>query len=72
MKFAAVIRNWYTKRPGILKTCKELKETAEQCALSVKSENLAQIGSHMNDYWEQKKCIASGCEPDLCCRMMDK
>ena len=67
-----VIRNWYTKRPGILKTCKELKETAEQCALSVKSENLAQIGSHMNDYWEQKKCIASGCEPDSCGRMMDK
>jgi len=26
----------------------------------------------MNAYWEQKKCVASGCEPDLCRRMMDQ
>ena len=67
-----VIRNWYTKRRSILTACHNLKDTAEQCALSVKAEDLEQMGMHMNAYWEQKKTIASGCEPDLCRRMMDK
>ena len=67
-----VIRNWYIKQTEILRTCKELKDTAEQCAISVKAEDLAQIGLHMTSYWDQKKCVASGCEPDLCRRMMDK
>ena len=66
-----VIRNWYTKRPEILNCCHDLKDNAEQCARSVMDEDLELIGKHMNAYWEQKKSIASGCEPDLCRRMMD-
>ena len=67
-----VVRNWYSRRIDILNTCYNLRKTAEQCADSFKAENLIAIGNHINSYWKQKKSIASGCEPDLCKRLMDK
>ncbi|CAK8672641.1 L-fucose kinase-like [Clavelina lepadiformis] len=65
-----VLRNWYTKRPDIVKNCCNLKSNAEACAEACKTGDLSKIGTHINMYWQQKKVMASGCEPELCARMM--
>ena len=68
----SVLRNWYTKRQDILDTCYQLKNNAEECAQAFKDEDLARIGHHINLYWNQKKVMAPGCEPQLCSEIMEK
>nr|CAB3247406.1 L-fucose kinase-like [Phallusia mammillata] len=67
-----VLRNWYTKRSDIMENCFNLRENAEKCATAFNNGDLKAIGQCIEAYWVQKKVMASGCEPDLCTRMMKK
>eukprot|EP00052_Salpingoeca_macrocollata_P027525 m.261724 g.261724 ORF g.261724 m.261724 type:complete len:1098 (+) comp22752_c0_seq2:1934-5227(+) len=66
-----VIRNWYARTPEIVQNCADLISNAADCAEAVKEQNLAKIGRCLSLYWEQKKIMAPGCNPEFAQNMMD-
>ncbi|XP_062442094.1 L-fucose kinase [Rhea pennata] len=66
-----VVRNWYARLPGAVQNADALVSTAEECAQALRRGNLPLIGECLNRYWQQKKCMAPGCEPLAVGRLMD-
>nr|XP_002122353.1 L-fucose kinase-like [Ciona intestinalis] len=66
-----VLRNWYARRTEILDICKGLKENAEDCAVAFNEGSIERVGKCVEAYWKQKKMMATGCEPEVCARMME-
>lgn len=58
-----VIRNWYARNTTIVDCFKELLSSSLQLEEAFKKEDLEQVGSLMNKYWQLKKVLAPGCEP---------
>ncbi|XP_053905065.1 L-fucose kinase isoform X1 [Malaclemys terrapin pileata] len=66
-----VLRNWYARLPAIVQNADALVSNAEQCAQAFRQGNLPLLGECLTRYWQQKKCMAPGCEPLAVRRMMD-
>ncbi|XP_030313845.1 L-fucose kinase [Calypte anna] len=66
-----VVRNWYARLPSIVENAKVLVSNAEECAQALRQGNLPLLGKCLDRYWQQKKCMAPGCEPLAVSRMMD-
>ncbi|XP_068943745.1 L-fucose kinase isoform X2 [Petaurus breviceps papuanus] len=66
-----VLRNWYARLPAVVDNVQALMRNAEECAQAFSQGNLPLLGQCLTRYWEQKKCMAPGCEPQAVRRMMD-
>lgn len=66
-----VIRNWYAREPELVANADALVSNAEVCRQACLDGDLAALGRCMSKYWEQKKLMAPGCEPEFVRRMMD-
>ncbi|XP_030367935.1 L-fucose kinase isoform X3 [Strigops habroptila] len=66
-----VVRNWYARLPSTVQNADALVSNAEECAQAFRQGNLPLIGKCLDCYWQQKKCMAPGCEPLAVGRMMD-
>ncbi|XP_071959092.1 L-fucose kinase-like [Antedon mediterranea] len=66
-----VVRNWYARIPQVVDNVRNLKANAWECFAAFNEGNLEKIGSCMNTYWEQKKLLATGCEPATVKQIMD-
>ncbi|KAM9289175.1 L-fucose kinase isoform 3-T3 [Morus bassanus] len=66
-----VVRNWYARLPSAVQNADALVSNAEECAQALRQGNLPLIGKCLDRYWQQKKCMAPGCEPLAVGRMMD-
>uniref|UniRef100_A0A8B9MJG6 L-fucose kinase n=1 Tax=Accipiter nisus TaxID=211598 RepID=A0A8B9MJG6_9AVES len=66
-----VVRNWYARLPSTVQNADALVSNAEECAQALRQGNLPLIGKCLDRYWQQKKCMAPGCEPLAVGRMMD-
>ncbi|XP_053934485.1 L-fucose kinase isoform X2 [Cuculus canorus] len=66
-----VVRNWYARLPSIVQNADALVSNAEECAQALRQGNLLLVGECLDRYWQQKKCMAPGCEPLAVGRMMD-
>ncbi|XP_044843401.1 L-fucose kinase isoform X2 [Mauremys mutica] len=66
-----VLRNWYARLPAIVQNADALVSNAEQCARAFRQGHLPLLGECLTHYWQQKKCMAPGCEPLAVRRMMD-
>ena len=64
-----VIRQWYARLPGIMSTQDDLVKNAYDCAKAIEDADLDTVGKCFNLYWEQKKCMAPGCEPAVVASM---
>ncbi|XP_038663039.1 L-fucose kinase isoform X2 [Scyliorhinus canicula] len=58
-----VLRNWYARLPSIVENVDALVRNTEECAQAFIKGDLSWIGQCLNTYWQQKKCMAPGCEP---------
>ncbi|XP_056381408.1 L-fucose kinase isoform X2 [Hyla sarda] len=67
-----VLRNWYARLPDILQNVDALVNNAELCAESFRRGDIQLLGHCLSTYWQQKKCMAPGCEPLAVRRIMDK
>uniref|UniRef100_H3ATB4 L-fucose kinase n=1 Tax=Latimeria chalumnae TaxID=7897 RepID=H3ATB4_LATCH len=65
-----VLRNWYARLPSIVQNADALVKNAEECARAFTEGDLPRIGQCLERYWQQKKCMAPGCEPQAVRRMM--
>ncbi|XP_074864421.1 L-fucose kinase [Carettochelys insculpta] len=65
-----VLRNWYARLPSIVQNATALVSNAEECAQAFRRGDLPLIGECLTRYWQQKKCMAPGCEPLAVQRMM--
>eukprot|EP01133_Synstelium_polycarpum_P008962 gene8962-10510_t len=59
-----VIRRWYSKTEEILQVTDQLVTTTHAMRKALESGDLVGIGKFLRTYWEQKKCMASGAEPN--------
>ncbi|XP_072492684.1 L-fucose kinase isoform X2 [Notamacropus eugenii] len=66
-----VLRNWYARLPAVVDNAQALMRNAEECAQAFSQGSLPRLGQCLTRYWEQKKCMAPGCEPQAVQRMMD-
>ncbi|NXT74836.1 FUK kinase, partial [Zapornia atra] len=66
-----VVRNWYARLPSTVQNADALVSNAEECAQALRQGNLPLLGECLDRYWQQKKCMAPGCEPLAVGRMMD-
>ncbi|NWS76184.1 FUK kinase, partial [Crotophaga sulcirostris] len=66
-----VVRNWYARLPSIVQNADALVSNAEECAQALRQGDLPLVGKCLDHYWQQKKCMAPGCEPLAVGRMMD-
>ncbi|XP_039414564.1 L-fucose kinase isoform X5 [Corvus cornix cornix] len=66
-----VVRNWYARLPSIVQNADALVSNAEECAQALRQGDLLLLGKCLDCYWQQKKCMAPGCEPLAVGRMMD-
>uniref|UniRef100_A0A8C3Q456 L-fucose kinase n=1 Tax=Geospiza parvula TaxID=87175 RepID=A0A8C3Q456_GEOPR len=66
-----VVRNWYARLPSIVQNADALVSNAEECAQALRQGDLMLLGKCLECYWQQKKCMAPGCEPLAVGRMMD-
>ncbi|NXF59836.1 FUK kinase, partial [Ciccaba nigrolineata] len=66
-----VVRNWYARLPSAVQNADALVSNAEECAQALRQGNLPLVGECLDRYWQQKKCMAPGCEPRAVGRMMD-
>ncbi|XP_072278918.1 L-fucose kinase isoform X2 [Pyxicephalus adspersus] len=66
-----VLRNWYARLPDIMLNVDALVSNAELCAKAFRAGDLGRLGQCLSTYWQQKKCMAPGCEPLAVRRIMD-
>ncbi|XP_044126407.1 L-fucose kinase [Bufo gargarizans] len=66
-----VLRNWYARLPDILQNVDALVNNAGLCAESFQRGDMQLLGRCLSTYWQQKKCMAPGCEPLAVRRIMD-
>jgi fucokinase len=65
-----VIRNWYSQEPDILASFAANHRLAATCWAAVQAENLEGLGTCMDRYWELKRALAPGSEPELVQRIL--
>ncbi|XP_060694261.1 L-fucose kinase isoform X2 [Hemiscyllium ocellatum] len=65
-----VLRSWYARVPSIVENADALIRNAEECAQAFIKGDLPWIGQCLNTYWQQKKCMAPGCEPSAVRQIM--
>ena len=65
-----VIRRWYARLPEICATVDELTSNAEAAAIAFRRGDTAAVGACLSRYWEHKKNMAAGCEPDFIAALM--
>ncbi|XP_064016607.1 L-fucose kinase isoform X2 [Pogoniulus pusillus] len=65
-----VVRNWYARLPSIVQNANALVSNAEECARALRQGDLPLLGQCLERYWQQKKCMAPGCQPLAVGRMM--
>ncbi|XP_075290022.1 L-fucose kinase isoform X2 [Opisthocomus hoazin] len=58
-----VVRSWYARLPSAVQNADALVSNAEECARALRQGNLPLVGKCLDHYWQQKKCMAPGCEP---------
>ncbi|KYQ89136.1 L-fucose kinase [Tieghemostelium lacteum] len=58
-----VIRRWYSKTTEIITVTDALVSTAKQMKCALSNGDIPLIGKLLNEYWIQKKYMASGAEP---------
>lgn len=66
-----VVRNWYSRNPEIVDTKDRLVANVWTCAQAFENGDLEAVGKCLSEYWQQKKVMAPGCEPEAVGRMMD-
>ncbi|XP_068115798.1 L-fucose kinase isoform X2 [Hyperolius riggenbachi] len=66
-----VLRNWYARLPDIMQNVDGLVSNAELCAQAFRTGDMQLLGHCLSTYWQQKKCMAPGCEPLAVRRIMD-
>uniref|UniRef100_A0A8C3JWJ8 L-fucose kinase n=1 Tax=Calidris pygmaea TaxID=425635 RepID=A0A8C3JWJ8_9CHAR len=66
-----VVRNWYARLPSVVQNAHALVSNAEECAQALRQGDLLLVGKCLDRYWQQKKCMAPGCEPLAVGRMME-
>lgn len=57
--------------PAVKDTLMSLKSTAALMREAVLKGDVAEMGKHLGDYWEQKKLMAPGAEPPLVKALLD-
>ncbi|KAL4234744.1 hypothetical protein ACF0H5_006386 [Mactra antiquata] len=65
-----VLRNWYARNPQIVETEDKLVELAKNCAKYFQQGDFTRVGDCMDKYWQMKKIMAPGCEPDFVNKLM--
>ena len=65
-----VIRRWYSRLPEIVATASGLTDNADVAAEAIRNGDIAAVGACFSRYWEQKKAMASGCEPTAVTEML--
>ncbi|KFV71411.1 L-fucose kinase, partial [Dryobates pubescens] len=65
-----VVRNWYARLPSVVQNVDVLVSNAEECARALRQGDLPLLGKCLERYWQQKKCLAPGCEPLAVGRLM--
>jgi fucokinase len=65
-----VLRSWYARNPTLVATLAGLTSNAELCASALEGGDLVGLGACLSTYWEQKKCVAEGCEPEFVTEML--
>jgi fucokinase len=66
-----VLRSWYTRLPELVSTLDGLESNAGVCAAALEAGDLAGVGICLSRYWEQKKRMAEGSEPDFVREILD-
>ena len=64
-----MIRNWFTRDEQLKKTVDQLCVGAEQCFQAFRDGNLDKVAQCVNEYWNLKKCMLPGNEPDFVKRL---
>ncbi|KAG8198867.1 hypothetical protein JTE90_015082 [Oedothorax gibbosus] len=59
-----VIRNWYAREENVVKCFKDLILHSFEMKSALLKGDFREVGRLMNTYWEQKKVLAPGCEPE--------
>eukprot|EP00095_Tigriopus_kingsejongensis_P004385 maker-scaffold1072_size64607-snap-gene-0.16 protein:Tk04385 transcript:maker-scaffold1072_size64607-snap-gene-0.16-mRNA-1 annotation:"l-fucose kinase-like" len=59
-----VVRAWYSKKDAIYEAIGENHLLAGRMWSAIRNESITNIGAHLNRYWELKKTLAEGSEPD--------
>ncbi|CAL4089055.1 unnamed protein product, partial [Meganyctiphanes norvegica] len=65
-----VIRNWYARETNITQSFRSLHGLALAAAEAVLNEDLDNLGACVGNYWQLKKCVASGGEPLMVTNLM--
>ncbi|XP_045193477.2 L-fucose kinase-like [Mercenaria mercenaria] len=65
-----VLRNWYARNPQIVETEDKLVQLANDCAKHFQKGAMAEVGKCMDSYWQMKKTMAPGCEPEFVTKIM--
>lgn len=59
-----VLRRWYARLPEICDVVGHLTANAEEAASAIRAGDLEKLGRCLSSYWEHKKLMAAGCEPN--------
>uniref|UniRef100_A0A914V2R6 GHMP kinase C-terminal domain-containing protein n=1 Tax=Plectus sambesii TaxID=2011161 RepID=A0A914V2R6_9BILA len=59
-----VVRSWFGRQSHVVETVAALVSGAEMCASAIKKCDWLSMGLCARRYWEQKKLMAAGCEPE--------
>ncbi|CAG0898266.1 unnamed protein product [Darwinula stevensoni] len=72
LHFQTVIRQWYAGEEEVVNCLKVmLTDTSIRARKAFERGDLEEVGACIDRYWEQKKVIARGCEPELVRQVMD-
>ncbi|XP_036296947.1 L-fucose kinase isoform X2 [Pipistrellus kuhlii] len=66
-----VLRSWYARLPAVVQNAHSLVRHTEECVKAFRRGSLPLLGQCLTLYWEQKKLMAPGCEPQAVRRMMN-
>lgn len=64
-------RNWYSQESTIVQCFKSNYKLAEKCWSKVIEEDLTGVGECLSSYWEIKRTLAPGSEPQLVRSILD-
>ena len=66
-----VLRRWLLGRPQSVSNVERLLRTADKMATALRADNVVDIGRHLAEYWQQKKQMCNGAEPDYVRALLD-
>ncbi|ESO90992.1 hypothetical protein LOTGIDRAFT_217536 [Lottia gigantea] len=67
-----VIRNWYARNPYIVQTEDNLVVSAGKCKDALLKGEINVVGKILDEYWELKKRMAPGGEPELITKLIEE